>query len=120
MRISDWSSDVCSSDLWSGKRLGPKPSCCAINGALDDPRTWPYSPDPGVRHCRGAGQPSGDRHSEVIANIDESRFPGCTYGGSIPAGRSILMPSELAPLAPLRNEHRQDRKSTRMNYSHYC
>src|SRR3546814_18088918 len=79
MRISDWSSDVCSSDLWSGKRLGPKPSCCAINGALDDPRTWPYSPDPGVRHCRGAGQPSGDRHSEVIANIDESRFPGCTY-----------------------------------------
>src|SRR3546814_11105909 len=94
MRISDWSLDVCSSDLrsrwnlelgtdipvagkwilfrsvaaareeeraWSGKRLGPKPSCCAINGALDDPRTWPYSPDPGVRHCRSAGQPSGAR-----------------------------------------------------------
>src|SRR3546814_5685004 len=44
MRISDWSSDVCSSDLHEGSRMSKVIITCAVTGSVHTPSMSPYLP----------------------------------------------------------------------------
>src|SRR3546814_7387407 len=106
MRISDWSSDVCSSDLTPAARAG---------------RTWPpttaSSTDPYPRHLHGNGH--GRSHEPVRATI-------AVPGTAPDRRRSIHRQGKIHDIRHLRHGHRtgglartvRDRKSTRLNSSH--
>src|SRR3546814_5877929 len=95
MRISDWSSDVCSSDLQSGQ--------------ADDPGAWGYgiaasccNVDP-VDERQGAEQcGTDDRREEPPRRCQHPALQGCCRTGGL----------GLQPVAG------RDRKSTRLNSSH--
>src|SRR3546814_3076185 len=68
MRISDWSSDVCSSDLPAAAATGPAPIAKTVIGhGLRRPpvRTPACSAPDGLRRCTGldGGKPAGRRGS---------------------------------------------------------
>src|SRR3546814_1566463 len=99
---------------WSEKRLGPKPSCCAINGALDDPRTRPFCPDPRARRCRGAGQSPGNRRSPPKRLPHGGGGTGC--GGAVPARRHRLLEPDVRS-----EEHTSELQSLmRTSYAVFC
>src|SRR3546814_8200853 len=145
MRISDWSSDVCSSDLpgYSGERPGQATS----GGRYYSPRFPPH-----LKHNRISGPPVGivcpiaPRRCIVALVLDEVQFGNRVFSDVIPfpfAGidapdfqysrntdseaanrcpadecydaQHVMQPP--AQEKPWRNQ--SDRKSTRMNYSHY-
>src|SRR3546814_8577602 len=119
MRISDWSSDVCSSDLARSAPLDTAASSeRSCRRAAPDGRhyragegLWPLrlSPYPcAARACRLAGQPVGGR-----AHLAAGGFKGAEETTEAPpalAWRRVVHP--VAPAAP------RDRKSTRLNSSH--
>src|SRR3546814_5957347 len=106
MRISDWSSDVCSSDLALEAALGPLSwadvdldrICDTLDKLMNSGRRI-YSaayimPSPRYGHARKHAN-----HLALIAHMMEQRLPQ----------RLQQLPSLEA-----------DRKSTRLNSSHYC
>src|SRR3546814_1669230 len=107
MRISDWSSDVCSSDLLRTLDFG------VPIRALDEPhrqappgrRTEGISPGD---HRRGAALVRLHRHAEAIPAGD------CGIGGD--AGDDVER--HFQTFAFLGVDRQTDRKSTRLNSSH--
>src|SRR3546814_4988494 len=106
MRISDWSSDVCSSDLYRARGLaryeaGPFRGNVAVNyiGALDDPR---FADSPRI-------SPSATVDLGITYDVieGEGRDPGLSVS---------LIVQNLFDFEPERI--RGDRKSTRLNSSH--
>src|SRR3546814_3748772 len=93
MRISDWSSDVCSSDLWSSRRVGSR-SRAAMN-------TW--------MACRY-------RRSTLRPGNDNARVPGLLW-------RALLLDgcSSAAACTPRSEEHTSDLQSLmRISYAVFC
>src|SRR3546814_8338273 len=101
MRISDWSSDVCSSDLIGGDHLAlgrRQPLAVDLGGAVAAVGEQRRRADPGaggdpVRHL----YPAGWHRPLVRLQQDE----GPDVGGAVAAAAKVL-----------------DRKSTRLNSSH--
>src|SRR3546814_4862874 len=108
MRISDWSSDVCSSDL----RRGP------IRGGTPDARRSPEPrTDVGIqRPCPDSGS-LGLRHhfSDLRANSVVRHFPSQRAWDHPHSDAIIERETSLAAFRPVGV---QDRKSTRLNSSH--
>src|SRR3546814_7517614 len=118
MRISDWSSDVCSSDLkfefytWFFAEKGApedlKKRMMAVSaynmgssGTIeqDDADTWPHM----TRNARGAmGKRQTLKYGALLGENKPDDWPG---GGSVYAGFT---------------KDDKDRKSTRLNSSHDC
>src|SRR3546814_6507624 len=96
MRISDWSSDVCSSDLASGYLLKPVVTAAVqvVSGSIDG---YVASAD-------------GETLSAAVGTQVYAEQDGIVVRGTITDsdGHFILSPLE------------QDRKSTRLNSSHSC
>src|SRR3546814_9744451 len=99
MRISDWSSDVCSSDLHDGKRHGPyEPSRGAV---------------PLYRYRKYQKSRAEERLDKVVRLADQLGLPRATVtGGDRP------LPSLPPSTAGLAGRQTPDRKSTRLNSSH--
>src|SRR3546814_9935871 len=106
MRISDWSSDVCSSDLQGSQREGPRG---AEEAALDEP-------DVGGSHG-GAQLPRLD----PVDPLEEAQQDQARHQARAGDSRCrSLRPREgegAHPRIP-RRAAAQDRKSTRLNSSH--
>src|SRR3546814_2197489 len=100
MRISDWSSDVCSSDLLEGNRVR-----IVVDGV---PLADAYS----IGQFASAGRDLVDL--EAVERVEIQRGPASTlYGSDALAG--VVAFRTLDPEALLL---RGDRKSTRLNSSH--
>src|SRR3546814_1754498 len=113
MRISDWSSDVCSSDLWV--------ACTPDQPAIaDDHFRWTYADlDLHIRQAAQYLQSLGVRPGDRVVLIGEN---------SATLAALVLAAGRLDAWAVLENARRaamevdtvckQDRKSTRLNSSH--
>src|SRR3546814_9936987 len=102
MRISDWSSDVCSSDLLPAEALGGDAGADAFARSID-------------RRCRAGRTDADDQH--VV------RRPGIELLGVTRRRAGVELGDDLldvhAALADqLAIEEHADRKSTRLNSSH--
>src|SRR3546814_4110167 len=127
MRISDWSSDVCSSDLEKGCLAGPHPALCATfsrfageglsgrpsSGALRtfDRLKLRLDRQPADRRGGGALQEGGLR----LLVQHQRRILGAVE----PAKLARLVAAHLVAQRRARQEQ-VDRKSTRQNSSHQC
>src|SRR3546814_13416121 len=90
MRISDWSSDVCSSDLAGARRLGAR-----LVEVPPGKKAWPY-------HCHHAN----DEMFVILSGRGELRFGGEVYPCA--AGDVVVCPSGGPETAPqLRSEERR-------------
>src|SRR3546814_1997408 len=97
MRISDWSSDVCSSDLVSRAQLRPPPG----------------------RRPRGGDLPRRAQERDRGSDADFDRFVRknqCSCESRSPGLQALL----LVTLDSCFRRNTQDRKSTRLNSSHSC
>src|SRR3546814_4697635 len=117
MRISDWSSDVCSSDLVSG--LNAAANLQDISGKLQIYLLYEFS--------RAEGTPGSEIEAEewrfLQALIDFVGAPGANLCplefGSIPVQFSAQRSAPSGWLfAPLTYSELEDRKSTRLNSCH--
>src|SRR3546814_1665206 len=104
MRISDWSSDVCSSDLAAG---GSAPTPAAAAGGTELPSRSAGATDKGERV---KASPLAKRLA------DEKGIDLKTLTGSGPGGRIVKADLEGASAAAAAAP--ADRKSTRLNSSH--
>src|SRR3546814_1847858 len=127
MRISDWSSDVCSSDLWApafaGARLLDNARAVPISAGMTisaDPRSFLYGlgldPDAAIRLTAQALARADDgelylqyRKSESFG-FDDGRLKTASYDTQSGFGLRAVS-GETTAFA-------QDRKSTRLNSSH--
>src|SRR3546814_943360 len=107
MRISDWSSDVCSSDLWKSVRTGP------LEQIDDDHFGPPLAPpeNPAVRYTAGYTQ---DPKTAGGYTMNWDKFDeGTVQPRWLPRSPAVLQERmgtiDLEPA---------DRKSTRLNSSH--
>src|SRR3546814_4639458 len=145
MRISDWSSDVCSSDLW-GQCVGIDDNAVNFGGKMrrgggdkapglgmdrdageagDDlavgfflqPRLdrFPVGKAERARQCRGK---DGFPDAGVGAGDDEAGHAAAMAAASAPVIASMLSSSTWSVIAMRRRA--VDRKSTRLNSSHQC
>src|SRR3546814_3387647 len=105
MRISDWSSDVCSSDLHFGIErlrqvhavdLVPAPLILLILAV-----TEACFPVPAVRNLAAQARPTADRLALVLGDLAADFVEAATPGDARAGGRRFV-----------------DRKSTRLNSSH--
>src|SRR3546814_8650544 len=95
MRISDWSSDVCSSDLAEG---------------------WP---DRTGRQSRRALSPAGDEICRGLPGLANDELSCSVQDRRGQGGARGRQPAAFAALRQWSGSHRrQDRKSTRLNSSH--
>src|SRR3546814_7641036 len=128
MRISDWSSDVCSSDLESAKWLGKCPSCNEWNTFVEEVVARPSARTPDWRTTTsGTKKPS--RKAAVIHEIEhvaESRLItpdrelNRVLGGGIVRGSLVLIGGEPGigkSTLMLQLALTIDRQSTRLNSS---
>src|SRR3546814_1104469 len=142
MRISDWSSDVCSSDLASNPQAVLVALEPAVEDALERFDALLSSPDITVifDEAELAAQRQGwdaarwVRHlSAKLHRHDDVLPPGADAEGDLqPSPGALPAPGNAAGLdiAPFADEAQQladevprdggDRKSTRLNSSHYC
>src|SRR3546814_5987041 len=112
MRISDWSSDVCSSDL-SGD-AEPEPVPLRVDARPDE------------RDQRKPDQPGDPQDVGVLGHPDEPRAGtlaaldhAIADRGDDPEGIGHRQVADhLNPGTPEHEDQRQDRKSTRLNSSH--
>src|SRR3546814_7650045 len=113
MRISDWSSDVCSSDLargdWTEKVEG-------IEAGADDYLAKPFQMGELVARVRGLVRRGAGKLSPVI-EIGRLRLDTVRMSASFDGAPARISPLEFRLLDYLAH---QDRKSTRLNSSHYC
>src|SRR3546814_6809257 len=110
MRISDWSSDVCSSDLEVG-RIAPVVTEAALDAEHAAQR---------ARACRdGAGTGRADERLRraVVGSI---WVVGIENAIGFVASRARTGRSAVAGVAAIDRKHAVARKSTRMNSSQYC
>src|SRR3546814_3513291 len=93
MRISDWSSDVCSSDLSSGCRgFCPRGSCARRRRPLHRRAHLP-------RGCSRFSIPSGGRHRRAgCSRLDTPPMPGILWLASYPKSGNTWMRVFLANL----------------------
>src|SRR3546814_9381249 len=112
MRISDWSSDVCSSDLLQRQKPVDEVDRAGTDGAADRAG---IALDRVVEAVEGIG----DRADDLLATgmPEPALIEG--DGGRPPA---IVRPLALGPIArggdAAQRLHDRDRKSTRLNSSH--
>src|SRR3546814_6768074 len=104
MRISDWSSDVCSSDLLALIERTVIKQCASPNGLVADPDSCGF--DPASLLCNGGGGPNCLTKDEVdtvkaIALGPPAVYPGRPRNGfalTNPTGRAEEHTSELQSL----------------------
>src|SRR3546814_5040938 len=102
MRISDWSSDVCSSDLYELQaRTGRDAPALARFRA---------QPDRQCRPCRRSGPGNDAQGVEGARAI----YPRAVEHEEL----GLRDPAQLLPVADAAQEIHRDRKSTRLNSSH--
>src|SRR3546814_9782915 len=107
MRISDWSSDVCSSDLSLGLAIG-----------MVYPLVW-NGYQVVFQSCRGTGGSAGrfdphhDEHDDGLATVAWLRQQPWAQAGIVTYGMSYLGYTQWAIARDA-----TDRKSTRLNSSH--
>src|SRR3546814_5099201 len=97
MRISDWSSGVCSADLWKWIARTDDIHCCVLRAA------------PGKAWCTGVDVKESQKPGQAVVELDNiwhCEDPGNTLG---PKSMNCWKPVIAAV---------QDRKSTRLNSSH--
>src|SRR3546814_1742875 len=117
MRISDWSSDVCSSDLGGvrGRRRNRRRADPGGDGAAggDPPR---IRPDEGGRGCGGEGGVRRKGARDRLSGWDDDRIAArrADGGRDCEVGRIF----QLWHQRPDPDDDRQARRSTRLNYSH--
>src|SRR3546814_2789151 len=106
MRISDWSSDVCSSDLFHVRELPRYAACLRIKGESNTPH-----------HARLA-------RIRERAPLAHDLKRNCVRGG---VGLEVIMQVEIVfdaakrcgpAFGQVNEQHIEDRKSTRLNSSH--
>src|SRR3546814_3607161 len=107
MRISDWSSDVCSSDLYRLRWTGGEPEALSVARIVN---CWTGQGGlPGRPHRENAGK--------IVVDFEGERFSGLDYRSPVePAvniSNGVLLNSGCYPVAG-----QKDRKSTRLNSSH--
>src|SRR3546814_10214359 len=119
MRISDWSSDVCSSDL--GCRTKP----CFGGGSARTAGQW-------LQHWRWGCSRSAHARTDAPGRLKQRNRGDKTMKTiNLPAVFDRMVAIELAPeiadalgggpgVTIAAGDVRQDRKSTRMNSSHSC
>src|SRR3546814_2333446 len=113
MRISDWSSDVCSSDLHQGQGS-------AATQAARRHQRGPGSKDRLRRHQPGLFHQLRDpigRPMSSDLNLSQEELEALRQGiadGSIASNAGVMPDGEVAPYA----FGSEDRKSTRLNSSH--
>src|SRR3546814_10898799 len=95
MRISDWSSDVCSSDLDQELKSGPPATASRMAGldrrhARPRPRGYPLQCCPRLARCRRHG---GEHHQRPYGQVSRPAFAALDE-----AGRSEEHTSELQSL----------------------
>src|SRR3546814_8167966 len=100
MRISDWSSDVCSSDLTAARAAAP-----AQPRARNKPTAKP-EPPPLPFRIVGAELRAGERSVSVAPS----------NGDFTPDQLQVLLPGDA--VGPWRLQAVEDRQSTRLNSSH--
>src|SRR3546814_2304573 len=114
MRISDWSSDVCSSDLWKTVALDESSGdVVAPNGSIGF--RWGEDGKWNIHPGSGAGGAEVKLRLSLIEGRDDAvavQFP--YFGGS---KREHFKNSDHADVLS-RNGPVRDRKSTRLNSSH--
>src|SRR3546814_1649601 len=100
MRISDWSSDVCSSDL------------ARFREGLADPSCGPDTSERWQRHFAAA--------PKRLASSDDNVLP--LFGYVVDALRDAHLPTEYALIPFVESGYKPgaDRKSNRLNTSHSC
>src|SRR3546814_4784462 len=108
MRISDWSSDVCSSDLLERRRTGAVPA--AFEAALAALQRELGPPSADCAQAKSGGQPLDYQLTW--------RFPSTTVHAKFLdfSTTAVFSRDPEAELAPLVIE--RDRKSTRLNSRH--
>src|SRR3546814_6722849 len=111
MRISDWSSDVCSSDLKDGV---PFAKYMSDNGMI-----------PGIKVDKGTHALAGFPGKVVTEGLDGLRARLEEYyklGARFAKWRAVINIGDDIPSGTCieANAHALDRKSTRLNSSHSC
>src|SRR3546814_9531442 len=80
MRISDWSSDVCSSDLVAGRPVPAiRPQSCAVGGINElsrNPDLLGLTLDTALQHIADPEVSSDPPHIDGFALVDGGRIPG--------------------------------------------
>src|SRR3546814_1875129 len=118
MRISDWSSDVCSSDLFT-MRLTATASASYLKGRGDVGDSY---------RVGATGFYRLDRRWTIRAGVDYAKFPSAfSRGNGVSFNIGIVFQPDYRRRAEARYESRdnlseisynQDRKSTRLHSSH--
>src|SRR3546814_2814029 len=104
MRISDWSSDVCSSDLWSMRSPGSRSPCSARAA-----RSSCFAPNGA---CGGGGDDGRHRARTTAAPCGPREFP--------PAHHAALARG-LGPARDRSEEHTSELQSLmRISYAVFC
>src|SRR3546814_6911720 len=118
MRISDWSSDVCSSDLRRGKpdRASAVSHRLLIGLARFGAGALRQPPAHHVIESRHALRQRFGRLSRKAFQIPLILRDEEEVGGRMRA----IEATELLDIGKLHAQQLQDRKSTRLNSSHYC
>src|SRR3546814_2605989 len=119
MRISDWSSDVCSSDLGWRSRRG-RPAWVPVRCPACSRRSPPERP---VRASGGAHDQGGD----VVARaVRQRQFDECRRGIEIPCGENTAQVRVVGDLAQAiraqrSEEHTSELQSLmRISYAVFC
>src|SRR3546814_6361684 len=121
MRIIDWSSDVCSSDLINAVQLVSLAGACGDNG--------PEGRAVVVGTTRDIIRHSGEGYSNVIIIDNVQRIEGTWAGGQRSGSFTWIVITQTAQFKPGENGAlevdindwdyiNEDRKSTRLNSSH--
>src|SRR3546814_8329457 len=122
MRVSDWSSDVCSSDLVELDEVDVAP---ANPGSREEPLDrgyWPHTHARGVAARRGPAREPARRleseFGELVLGNDETGSRRVILLARIPRGHDAALDRTEGSEAFERDIGAVDRKSTRLNSSH--
>src|SRR3546814_10532096 len=105
MRISDWSSDVCSSDLSKGRKFGPPVLWARIAGP--DGRAFMAAT---LHYTHPTSRAQAVQRRDVARALARINRDALIVAGD----------KNLTPWAAATGEQARDRKSQRLNSSHIC
>src|SRR3546814_2416323 len=121
MRISDWSSDVCSSDLLAAEQTKARVDILAINAqeTVDDTRIV-HRPAPSKNRRRSASHAAAHPASGALMPRQRPRAAVRIGVSGAPTAEATETgdAGELLSVAAITAVIRPDRKSTRLNSSH--